>query len=141
MDISSPTKKKSVKGIESEARTGYLTTTEFSRLCGVCRFTIINWAKQGKIKGVMKTAGGHLRIPAAEVSSLFKKLDEKSQAGVADMQTQCRGQQRKTGDKKDCSKPLPDDQKGKHAKAEKRKLLYNFGYGIGRGVQILKERK
>ena len=52
MDAISGTRKKGIKGDGSKPRSGYLTTTEFAILCGVSRFTIINWAKKCKIKAM-----------------------------------------------------------------------------------------
>jgi len=52
----------------------YVTTSELAELCGVSRFTIINWVKQGKIKSV-KTIGGHRRIPHSEVVSILQALE------------------------------------------------------------------
>ena len=40
----------------------YFTTTKLADLCGVTRFTVINWVKAGKLKAV-STMGGHRRIP------------------------------------------------------------------------------
>ena len=141
MSVSSPTKKKRVAWFESEAGSDFLTTTKFAEFCGVSRFTIINWAKQGKIKGVMKTAGGHFRIPAAEASSVFLKLNAENKAKMSDTQGRYRRQKSKTDGDQDCSRRLSDHQRGQDAAAEKKKLLYNFGYRIGRSVKILKERK
>ncbi|MBF0253421.1 MAG: hypothetical protein HQL29_06370 [Candidatus Omnitrophica bacterium] len=39
----------------------YLTTTDFSKVVGVSRFTVINWAKKGHIR-TQNTVGGHSRI-------------------------------------------------------------------------------
>lgn len=51
----------------------YLTTTELARLCGVSRFTILNWVKQGKIRAV-KTVGKQYRIPVSEAISFLETL-------------------------------------------------------------------
>jgi excisionase family DNA binding protein len=48
-----------------------LTTTELAKLCGVSRFTIINWINRGKMR-TMKTAGGHFRIPVSEAISFYE---------------------------------------------------------------------
>ncbi len=59
----------------------YLTTTELSKLCGVSRFTILNWIKQGRID-TLRTVGGRYRIPASEATSLLETLGRKtSQTG------------------------------------------------------------
>ena len=51
----------------------YLTTTEFATLCGVSRFTIINWIKQGKVKCI-NTAGRHRRISLPETINFLETL-------------------------------------------------------------------
>ena len=48
-----------------------LTTTELAKLCGVSRFTIINWVNRGKI-GTMKTVLGPCRIPISEAISFYE---------------------------------------------------------------------
>jgi excisionase family DNA binding protein len=140
MDIISSAKKEFVKGDVSKKRSGYLTTTELATLCGVSRFTIINWAKQGKIKAI-RTAGKHYRIPASEALSLLRTFEEKKEVGASDLGGHCQTKKQDPSSEEECRKCLPDNQKGKRAKAKKKKFLYNFGYGIGRGVHILKERR
>jgi len=140
MDAISDTQKEAVKVDGSKSRSGYLTTTEFARLCGVSRFTIINWAKQGKIKAI-RTAGRHYRIPASEALSLLRTFDEKKKPEASDLQENCQAKKQKTGGDEKCRNCLPDNHENKRQKGKKKKLLYNFGYGIGRGVHILKERK
>jgi len=140
MGTTSGTRKENVKGDGSKPRSGYLTTTELARLCGVSRFTVINWAKRGKIKAI-RTAGRHYRIPASEASSLLRIFDEKKKPGASDLEENWRTEKEKTAGGEECRNCLPDDQKNKHQKGKKKKLLYNFGYGIGRGVHILKERR
>ena len=39
----------------------YLTTSDASEICGVTRFTILNWINSRNLKS-FKTAGGHKRI-------------------------------------------------------------------------------
>ena len=124
MSATSGTRKENVKGDGSKQRSGYLTTTEFAKLFGVSRFTIINWAKRGRIKSI-RTAGRHYRIPASEALSLLRTFEEKKE----------------TRSDEECRNCLSDDQKNKHQKGKREKFLYNFGYGIGRGVHILKERR
>ena len=51
----------------------YLSTTELAKLCGVSRFTIINWTNQGKINA-FRTVGGKYRIPVAEAISFLESL-------------------------------------------------------------------
>jgi len=50
MSVTSVARKGTVRGNESKRRSGYMTTTELAKLCGVSRFTIINWIKRGRIK-------------------------------------------------------------------------------------------
>ena len=140
MDAISGTRKKGIKGDGSKPRSGYLTTTEFARICGVSRFTIINWAKQGKIRA-NRTIGGHYRIPASEALFLLRTFDEKGKAGAFDLEDNYQPQKQKTGGDEECGNCLPDDRKSRHTKAKKKKFLYNFGYGIGRSVHILKEKR
>ena len=140
MDAISDTQKEAVKVDGSKPRSGYLTTTEFARLCGVSRFTIINWAKRGKIKAI-RTAGRHYRIPASEALSLLRTFDEKKKPEASDLKDNCHAKKRKAGGDEECRNCSSDNRENKHEKAKKEKLLYNFGYGIGRGVNILKERK
>ena len=140
MDIISGAKKEFVKGDASKQRSGYLTTTEFARLCGVSRFTIINWANQGKIKAI-RTAGKHYRIPESEALSLLRTFEEKKEGGTSDLGEHCHAKKQDPSSEEECRNCLPDKQKSKHAKAKKKKFLYNFGYGIGRGVNILRERR
>ena len=140
MEIVSGTKKEIVEGNVGKQRSGYLTTTEFARLCGVSRFTIINWANQGKIKAI-RTAGKHYRIPESEALSLLRTFEEKKEVGESDLGGQCKAKKQDQSSEEECRNCLPDKQKGKHSKAKKKKFLYNFGYGIGRGVNILRERR
>jgi len=51
----------------------YLTTTELAKLCGVSRFTIRNWIKQGRIKAV-RTIGKQYRIPVSEAISFLETM-------------------------------------------------------------------
>jgi excisionase family DNA binding protein len=57
-------------------RKDYLTTTELAKLCGVSRFTIINWVNRGKIRTI-KTTGGHCRIPVSEAISFYETFYKK----------------------------------------------------------------
>ena len=108
-------RKETVRGDESKWRSGYMTTTEVAKLCGVSRFTIINWTKQGRIKAT-RTAGRHYRILASEALSLLRTFDE------------------------ECGNCLTGNQKNTQARAKEKNVLYAFGYGIGRGARVLKGR-
>jgi excisionase family DNA binding protein len=57
----------------------YITTSRLAKLCGVSRFTIINWVKQNRIKSI-STAGGHRRIPFSEVISCLETLHRKDES-------------------------------------------------------------
>ena len=50
----------------------FITTSDLAKLCGVSRFTIINWVNEGKIKAI-RTIGGHSRVPISEVISVLEK--------------------------------------------------------------------
>jgi len=137
--ISGTTKEVLKSDGRSNPPSGYLTTTELARLCGVSRFTIINWAKQGKIK-TKRTIGGHYRIPEAEALLVLKIFDEDKETNIF-RPGGCRGaQKQETKNAEECGNCLTDARKGGQSSTKKKKFLYNFGYGIGRGVHILKER-
>ena len=55
----------------------YLTTTELAKLCGVSRFTVLNWIKRGEIDTI-RTVGGKYRIPASEAIFLLETLSRRS---------------------------------------------------------------
>jgi len=140
MGLISDTGKEIVKGAGSQPRSGYLTTTEFAMICGVSRFTIINWAKQGKIRA-NRTIGGHYRIPTSEALFLLRTFDDKKETVVSELNGHCQAQKQETVSDEECGNCLSENRKGRHAKAKKKKFLYNFGYGIGRGVHILKAKR
>jgi len=193
MGIVSGTRKEITKGDGSKPRSGYLTTTELARLCGVSRFTIINWTNRGKIRGC-RTVGGHYRIPVSEAISFLESFHletfHKVREGVASgLLGHCWEYLQKTNCDKECKNCLiygreidycfvlvqqfgkevirckgdclncsyfneffssyskktqfeePRDKKSKVATTKKKSFLYNFVYGIGRGVHILKERR
>ncbi len=52
MSVISVARKDAVRDDESKPRSGYMTTTKLASLCGVSRFTIINWIKRGRIKAI-----------------------------------------------------------------------------------------
>jgi len=58
---------------ELKLQKNYLTTTELAKLCGVSRFTIRNWIKQGKIKAI-RTIGKQYRIQVSEAVSFLETL-------------------------------------------------------------------
>ena len=126
-------------GIEKlrKSRSGYLTTTEFAKLCGVSRFTIINWAKRGKVKSI-QTVGRHFRIPVSEALAVLKGFDDKKKAVAPKLEKPALQQpQTIVGDSGNC---LKEENDGAQKKRGKKNFLYNFAYGVGRGVQGLKKK-
>lgn len=51
----------------------YYSTVEAAELCNVTRFSIINWAKTGKLKSCT-TPGGHRRIFRGDLLAFIKTL-------------------------------------------------------------------
>jgi len=179
--------KESITKNKIELRKDSLTTTELAKLCGVSRFTIINWVNRGKI-GTMKTVGGHCRIPVSEAISFYEtfykeKIDVTSESlchcweypQKANCDKECKncllyksrinycfvvvrefGKEvvRCEGDCLNCdyfeeffrsyskSKQLnkTHEVKGEKAAQDKKSFLYNVVYGVGRGIQEVKER-
>jgi excisionase family DNA binding protein len=132
--------KEIARGDESKRRSGYMTTTELARLCGVSRFTIINWVKQGRIK-VIRTAGKHCRIPASEALSLLRTFGKNKKPSSSALKEHCRQQAPMPDGDEECGNCLTSNEKIKRVKAKKKNVLYAFGYGVGRGVHVLKGRK
>jgi hypothetical protein len=60
---------------------------------------------------------------------------------ASDLGEHCKLKKLNPSSEEECRNCLSDNEKGKQAEAKKRKFLYNFGYGIGRGIHILKERR
>lgn len=139
MSVTSVARKGTVRGNESKRRSGYLTTTELARLCGVSRFTIINWIKRGRIKAI-RTVGRHYRIPVSEALSLLRTFEEKKKASSSDLKEPCRQQTPTTNGDEERGNCLTSNEKNKQVKAKKKNVLYAFGYGVGRGVHVLKGR-
>ncbi len=75
--ISSTIREKVVTDNGTKLEKDYLTTTELAKLCGVSRFTVLNWIKQGRIDTI-RTVGGKYRIPASEAMSLLEELDRRT---------------------------------------------------------------
>jgi excisionase family DNA binding protein len=138
MSVISVAKKRPVRD-KSKLRSGYMTTTELARLCGVSRFTIINWTKRGKIKAI-RTVGRHFRIPASEALSLLRTFSKEKRSSSSDLTGPCRQQMRTTSGDEECGNCLTSNEKNRPAKARKKNILYTFGYGVGRGVHVLKGR-
>jgi len=170
----------------------YLSTTELAKLCGVSRFTIINWTNQGKINA-FRTIGGKYRIPVTEAISflenLHRQISHKNMNDLApDALGHCWEYPRKTNCDNRCKNCLihgrevdycfvvvrqfgkgvirckgdclnceyfseffgfyskgpqaeePPDESSKKAVTAKKTFMYNFVYGIGRGVHGLKRK-
>ncbi len=139
MSVISVAGKRPSKGDGSKPRSGYMTTTELARLCGVSRFTIINWAKKGRIK-TMKTIGRHNRIPVSEALSLLRTFAKKKKAPSSDLGEHGQQQMPTTNGDEERGDRLASNEKNKHARTKKKNVLYTVGYGIGRGVHVLKGR-
>jgi len=139
MSVTSVARKGTVRGKESKRRSGYLTTTELAKLCGVSRFTIINWTKQGRIKAI-RTVGRHYRIPVSEALSLLRTFEEKKKASSSGPGGHFRQQIPTTNGDEERGNCLTGNEKNKQVKAKKKNVLYAFGYGVGRGVHVLKGR-
>jgi len=69
-------------------QSNYVTTSRLAKLCGVSRFTIINWVKQNRIKSI-RTAGGHRRIPLAEAISCLETLNAKENNSYSNLSRHC----------------------------------------------------
>lgn len=169
------------------SRKDYLTTTELAKLCGVSRFTIINWVNRGKIR-TMKTTGGHCRIPVSEAISFYESFYKEKDNVESQSLCHCWEYPQKTNCHKECKncllyksrinycfvvvrqfgkevihcegdclncdyfeefftsysesqqpKETADSGSEKRAK-DKKSFLYNFVFGVGRGVQEVKEK-
>ena len=57
----------------------FLRTAEVADILHVTPMTVSRWAKQGKLP-FMKTLGGHLRYPEAEIRELANQLREEPTA-------------------------------------------------------------
>ena len=168
-------------------RKDYLTTTELAKLCGVSRFTIINWVNRGKI-GTMKTVGGHCRIPVSEAISFYESFYKEKKDDISESLCHCWEYPQKANCDKECKncllfksrinycfvvvrefgkevvhcegdclscdyfeeffssyskiEQLNETKAGESKKRakDKKSFLYNFVYGVGRGIQEVKEK-
>lgn len=91
----------------------FYTTTEFALLCGVSRFTIINWIKKGEIRAI-RTVGKQYRIPLQEAMSLLETLHQ----GISHEEQKL--------------------EPPKEPTIEKKSFLYGFGYGFGKSMNGVK---
>jgi excisionase family DNA binding protein len=165
-----------------------MTTTELARLCGVSRFTIINWTNRGKIRA-SRTVGRHYRIPVSEAMSFLETFRNEKKGVASGSSGHCWEYLQKTNCDKECRNCLiyrrevdycfevvrqfgkgvicckgdclncgyfeeffsfyrkrtqleePYDKKSKKATKEKKNFMYNFAYGVGRGVNVLKRKE
>jgi len=139
--MSSITRKKSARDNGHKPRSGYLTTTEFAKLCGVSRFTIINWTKRGKIKAI-RTVGKHYRIPVSEALAVLKTFNAKKKTAAAELAEPCQQETQTISDNnEECGNCLTDEDEGMQEKTKKKNILYAFGYSVGRGMHVLKKER
>ena len=153
--MSSITRKKSARDNGHKPRSGYLTTTEFAKLCGVSRFTIINWTKRGKIKAI-RTVGKHYRIPVSEALAVLKTFNAKKKTAASELAEPCQQEtqtitelaepcqqetQTISDNNEECGNCLTDEDEGMQEKTKKKNILYAFGYSVGRGMHVLKKER
>jgi len=86
-------------------RNDCLTTTELAKLCGVSRFTIINWVNRGKIE-TMKTVGGHCRIPVTEAISFYETFHKEKIGATSESFCRCWEYPHKTNCDRECKNCL-----------------------------------
>ena len=139
MSANSVARKGIIRGNESKRRSGYMRTTELARLCGVSRFTIINWIKRGRIKAI-RTVGKHYRIPVSEALSLLRSFEEIKKASSSSSAEHFKQKKATTKGDEERGNCLTSNEKNEQVKAKKKNVLYAFGYGVGRGVHVLKGR-
>jgi len=101
MSGASVARKGTVRDNESKRRSGYLTTTELARLCGVSRFTIINWTNRGKIRA-NRTVGRHYRIPVSEAMSFLETFRNEKKGVASGSSGHCWEYLQKTNCDKEC---------------------------------------
>jgi len=177
--------KEAVTKNKTNLRKDCLTTTELAKLCGVSRFTIINWVNRGKIR-TMKTVGGHCRIPISEAISFYEAFHGEKSGVTSESLCHCWEYPQKTSCNKECKNCLlyksrinycfvvvrefgkevihcegdclncdyfeefftsyseseqpieTRDVESERKAKDKRSFLYNFAYGVGRGIQGVK---
>lgn len=86
---------------KTKSQKNYLTTTELARICGVSRFSIINWINQGKIRA-FRTVGRQYRIPASEAISFFETFHNVKNAVTTGSLGHCWEYLQKTNRDKEC---------------------------------------
>ena len=105
MSAISTVRRKFLRDNESKPQKDYLTTTELSKLCGVSRFTIINWTNGGKIRA-SRTVGGHYRIPVSEAMSLLETFHKERNGVAPHLPGHCWEYPQKTNCEKECGNCL-----------------------------------
>lgn len=118
----------------------FMTTTDVARLCGVSRFTVINWAKRGKIKTI-RTVGRHHRIEVSEVQALLRRLEEKEESSSPAPERHVRQQKPTVSDTKKRGNCLTGNEQEKRTSAKNKDILHRICYTVGRGAHILKGRR
>ena len=98
--VHEPTKGNAKKS-ENKRRSAYMTTTELARLCGVSRFTIINWTNKGKIRA-NRTVGRHYRIPVSEALSFLETFRNEKEGVASGSSGHCWEYLQKTNCEKEC---------------------------------------
>ncbi|MHC4104249.1 MAG: excisionase family DNA-binding protein, partial [Planctomycetota bacterium] len=94
-----------VRDGKSHTRSGYMTTTELAKLCGVSRFTIIKWTNMGKIRA-NRTVGKHYRIPVSEAMSFLETFRNEKKVVASGSSGHCWEYLQKTNCDKECSNCL-----------------------------------
>jgi len=86
---------------KTKSQKNYLTTTELAGICGVSRFSIINWINQGKIRA-FRTVGRQYRIPASEAISFFETFHKVKNTTASGLLVRCWEYLQKTNCDKEC---------------------------------------
>ena len=76
----------------------------------------------------------------SEALSLLRTFEEKKKASSPGSGGHFRQQKPTTNGDEERGKCLTSNKKNKQVKAKKKNVLYAFGYGVGRGVHVLKGR-
>lgn len=98
-------RKETISNNKTRRKKEYLTTTELARLCGVSRFTVINWTNQGKIRA-MRTVGKHYRIPVSEAISFFESFGSEKKSVESVLGRHCWEYVQQTSCHKECGNCL-----------------------------------
>lgn len=121
---------------KKDAQSEYVTTTELAALCGVSRFTIINWTEQGVINCV-KTVGGHRRILRSEALKIIKTLrgnGKQSPVDSKDSGTAAPEPEQEVPE----ARALPAIAESRGTPIPDKQLLKDVSYVMGRGLGEIK---